>query len=296
MRKIRPTHLRRSWLFVGAANDAHIEEASLSEADVCIQEFEDFCVPERRDYARNIMPEVLNTWERQGKVTAVRINPLEDPDGIKDLRAAISAGVNAVLLPKANYPNQIDRLIKYITELENEFGKLLNSTEVVPNIEQAEGLENTLSLLKTRPRVVAALVASEDMTVSLNAPRLKNSRILNYVRERFHVACCAAGVVSIDMPYTWNDEEGVIRQTELAQQLGMSSKSTVTSSHCEIINRIFSPTEGEAKQAAQIVSVFESARAAGKGQVDFGGIRIEVPTYLNSIAIIERYKALQKFD
>ena len=66
MRKIRPTHLRRSWLFVGAANDAHIEKASLSEADVCIQEFEDFCVPERRDYARNIMPEVLNTWERQG--------------------------------------------------------------------------------------------------------------------------------------------------------------------------------------------------------------------------------------
>ena len=296
MRNIRPTHLRRSWLFVRAANDAHIGEASLSEADVCIQEFEDFCVPERRDYARNIMPEVLNTWERQGKVTAVRINPLEDPDGIKDLRAAISAGVNAVLLPKANYPNQIDRLIKYITELENEFGKPLNSTEVVPNIEQAEGLENTLSLLKTRPRVVAALVASEDMTVSLNAPRLKNSKILNYVRERFHVACCAAGVVSIDMPYTWNDEEGVIRQTELAQELGMSSKSTVTSSHCEIINRIFSPTEGEAKQAAQIVSVFESARAAGKGQVDFGGIRIEVPTYLNSIAIIERYKALQKFD
>ena len=242
------------------------------------------------------MPEVLNTWEGQGKVTAVRINPLEDPDGIKDLRAAISAGVNAVLLPKANYPNQIDRLIKYITELENEFGKPLNSTEVVPNIEQAEGLENTLSLLKTRPRVVAALVASEDMTVSLNAPRLKNSKILNYVRERFHVACCAAGVVSIDMPYTWNDEEGVICQTELAQELGMSSKSTVTSSHCEIINRIFSPTEGEAKQAAQIVSVFESARAAGKGQVDFGGIRIEVPTYLNSIAIIERYKALQKFD
>ena len=296
MRKIRPTHLRRSWFFVGAANDAHIEEASLSEADVCIQEFEDFCVPERRDYARNIMPEVLNTWERQGKVTAVRINPLEDPDGIKDLRAAISAGVNAVLLPKANYPNQIDRLIKYITELENEFGKPLNSTEVVPNIEQAEGLENTLYLLKTRPRVVAALVASEDMTVSLNAPRLKNSKILNYVRERFHVACCAAGVVSIDMPYTWTDEEGVINQAKLAHEIGMSSKSTVTSSHCEIINRIFSPTEEEAKQAAQIVSVFESARATGKGQVDFGGIRIEVPTYLNSITIIERYKALQKFD
>ena len=166
----------------------------------------------------------------------------------------------------------------------------------MPNIEQAAGLENALSLLEKRPRVVASLVASEDMTISLNAPRLKNSKILNYVRERFHVACCAADVISIDMPYTWTDDEGVKRQTELARDIGMSSKSTVNSSHCGIINRIFSPTEEEAKQAAQIVSTFEIARQAGDGQVDFNGIRIEVPTYLNAKALAERYKALQEFD
>jgi len=295
MQKMRPTHLRRSWLFVGAASDLQIEEANLSEADVCIQEFEDFCVPERREYARKIMPDILSAWKLQGKVAAVRINPLENPDGIKDLRAAISAGVDTVLLPKANYPNQIDQLIKHITELEKEFGKPVKSTEVVPNIEQAAGLENALSLLDKRPRVVASLVASEDMTVSLNAPRLKNSKILNYVRERFHVACCAADVVSIDMPYTWTDNEGVIRQTELARDIGMTSKSTVNANHCGIINRIFSPTNEEAKQAAQIVSAFESARQAGDGQVDFNGIRIEVPTYLNAMAVTERYKALQEF-
>ena len=42
MQKMRPTHLRHSWLFVGAASDLQIKEANLSEADVCIQEFEGF--------------------------------------------------------------------------------------------------------------------------------------------------------------------------------------------------------------------------------------------------------------
>ena len=42
MNKIRPIYLRRSWLFVGAATENHIDEANKSPADVCIQEFEDF--------------------------------------------------------------------------------------------------------------------------------------------------------------------------------------------------------------------------------------------------------------
>ena len=101
-------NLRRSWLFVGAADHEAIKVSNGSCADACIQEFEDFCVPERREFARKIMPEVIATWKRSGKVAAVRINPLEDPDGMKDLRAAISANVDTVLLPKANYSHQID--------------------------------------------------------------------------------------------------------------------------------------------------------------------------------------------
>ena len=43
---IRPLHLRRSWLFVGATNEDDIHASFESEADVCILEFEDFCLPE----------------------------------------------------------------------------------------------------------------------------------------------------------------------------------------------------------------------------------------------------------
>ena len=45
---MRPMQLRRSWLFVGAADKNAILTSYDSGADVCIQEFEDFCLPELR--------------------------------------------------------------------------------------------------------------------------------------------------------------------------------------------------------------------------------------------------------
>ena len=60
---MRPMALRRSWLFVGAADQAAILASYDSQADACIQEFEDFCVPEMREEARRIMPDVLSDWK-----------------------------------------------------------------------------------------------------------------------------------------------------------------------------------------------------------------------------------------
>ena len=97
---MRPVHLRRSWLFVGAADADAVRASNESAADACIQEFEDFCVPEMREQARLMMPDILSDWRARGKVATVRINPLEDPDGLKDLQAAMKAGADAILIPK----------------------------------------------------------------------------------------------------------------------------------------------------------------------------------------------------
>ena len=173
--------------------------------------------------------------------------------------------------------------------------KQIHSTEIVPNIEQAVGFKNALSILEKKQRVVESLIASEDMSVSLKSPGIKTSKILNYVSERFHVLCCAANIISIDMPYTWADNEGVKTQTRLARDIGMLSKSTVNASHCEIINDIFSPTKEQLEKAISHVEVFEKARKLGQGQVDFDGVRIEMPTYLNALETVKRFNELKSF-
>lgn len=289
---MRPMQLRRSWLFVGAADKNAILTSYDSGADVCIQEFEDFCLPELRHEARLMMPDVLSDWRARKIVATVRINPLEDPDGLRDLDAAMRAGADAILLPKANTKEQIVLLQKHINEMEKQCGKTVSSTKIIPNIEQARGLMNATDILSSSTQIAGALVASEDMVVSLNAPRKKNSEILNHVRRVFHIACCSVGITSIDMPYTFTDDEGVRQQTMLAKDIGMLAKSTVNASHCKIINEILTPNERDVENAVEIVSVFEKGRDSGEGQVVHKGTKIEVPIYLNAKQIIERFEAL----
>ena len=289
---MRPMQLRRSWLFVGAADKNAILTSYDSGADVCIQEFEDFCLPELRREARLMMPDVLSDWRARKIVATVRINPLEDPDGLRDLEAAMRAGADAILLPKANTTEQIALLQKHINEMEKQCGKTVSSTKIIPNIEQARGLMNATDILSSSTQIAGALVASEDMVVSLNAPRKKNSEILNHVRRVFHIACCSVGITSIDMPYTFTDDEGVKQQTILAKDIGMLAKSTVNASHCKIINEILTPNERDVENAVEIVSAFEKGRGSGEGQVTHKGTKIEVPIYLNAKQIIERFEAL----
>jgi citrate lyase subunit beta/citryl-CoA lyase len=289
-------HLRRSWLFVGAADNEAIRASNESSADACIQEFEDFCVPEMREQARIMMPDILSDWRARNKVATVRINPLEDPDGFKDLQAAMKAGVDAILIPKANTASQMITLEKHVNDLEKSLNRVAGSTPLIPNIEQATGLENAVSILSASKQIVGSLVASEDMAVSLNAPRKKDSEVLNYVRQRFHIACAAVGVTSIDMPYTFTDDDGVRQQTELARDTGMVSKSTVNADHCQIINAILTPSDSEIEYATELVSAFETARKSGDGQVIFAGTKVEVPTYLNAKQAITRYYDLRKYD
>ena len=289
---MRPMQLRRSWLFVGAADKNAILASYDSGADVCIQEFEDFCLPELRREARLMMPDVLSDWRARKIVATVRINPLEDPDGLRDLDAAMRAGADAILLPKANTKEQIALLQKHINEMEKQCGKTVSSTKIIPNIEQARGLMNATDILSSSTQIAGALVASEDMVVSLNAPRKKNSEILNHVRRVFHIACCSVGITSIDMPYTFTDDEGVRQQTMLAKDIGMLAKSTVNASHCKIINEILTPNERDVENAVEIVSAFEKGRSSGEGQVIHQGTNIEVPIYLNAKQTIERFEAL----
>ena len=293
---MRPMQLRRSWLFVGAADRDSILTSYDSDADVCIQEFEDFCVPELRREARLMMPDILSDWRARKIVAAVRINPLEDPDGLRDLDAAIHAGADAILLPKANTKEQINLLQKHINDIGKHHGKSANRTAIIPNIEQARGLINITDVLSSSPQIAGALVASEDMAVSLNAPRQQNSEILNHVRTMFHIACCSVGITSIDMPYTFTDDEGVRQQTILAKDIGMVAKSTVNPSHCAIINEILTPNEREVENAAQMISAFENGRDSGKGQVIFNGTKIEIPSYKNAKQIVERFESLFYYE
>jgi len=295
MRRLRPAHLSRSWLFLEGANEDALGRAPASGADVLIQELEDFTPPALRPAARALAPDLYAAWRSAGATVAVRVNPLEQ-DGMDDLAAVMRGAPDIVALPKVAEPHHVARLDEAVTRFERDYGIPEGATALLPNIEFARGLVQTGIIAKVSRRITACLMASEDMAADLGAERGQDGIELSYCRQRFLVECVAAGVVAVDCPYTFSDAEGVARDTRWARRLGYVAKSLVAPSHASIINGILSPDDDELRRARRLVTAFEAARAAGEGRVELDGALVELPAYHNARRQLARHEAMQAFE
>lgn len=291
----RPANLCRSWLFLEGANEAVLQRAAQTDADVLIQELEDFTPPPLRPKARSLAPDLYASWRAAGAVVAVRVNPLAQ-DGMDDLAAVMRGRPDIVALPKVAEPHHVARLEAEVSRFEREYGIPEGSTALLPNIELARGLVQTGAIAAVSRRTVGCLLASEDLAADLGAERGRDGVELAYCRQRFIVECRAANVVAVDCPYTFSDAEGVERETRWARRLGYVAKSLVDPAHAAIINGVLTPGEDELRRARAIMSAFEAARGRGGGRVELDGALVEMPAYSNAKRLIARAEALRQFE
>ena len=287
----RPPASRRSWLFVPGADREALLAGPRSGADVLIQEMEDFVPADRRPEARALCAEVVAAWRAAGVLAAVRVNPFWD-GGLADLEAAMGAGPDIIALPKVSAPEHMVQLDRAVTDLERRHGRPAGSTELLPNIESARGLMQTYDIAKSSPRITACLIASEDMAADLGAARSRDGAELAYARARFHLEYVAAGVVSVDCPYTYADAAGAEAETETARGLGFTAKSAALPAHIAIINRVFTPDDGAIDQARAVIAAFEAARRAGNDRAEVAGSLVEKPAYHAAGRLLTRARML----
>lgn len=286
----RPAALRRSWLFLPGAARSRLLSAGSLEADVLIQELEDFTPPELRAEARLLAPEVFTAWRQAGALAAVRINPFETC-GLDDLAGVMKGAPDIVMMSKVASAEQVAALDAAITGHEAALGLPIGSTEIVPNIETAAGLVRTAAIVAASPRVTAALVASEDMAADLGAERSVTGEELAAVRERFLIECVAAGVVAIDCPFTFSSLSHAEADLLWARRRGFRAKSIVAGDQVALVNRLLTPAEEEVAAARRLVSAFEEARTRGDERCEIDGHLVEVPTVNAARRLIARAEA-----
>jgi len=283
--------LRRTWLFgPGADADAH-EAMRCSGADALIVDLEDFTPPARRDEARRRLVGLTKHWRDAGRVTVVRINPL-DADGPIDLAAAMPALPDVVAYPMATSAAQMHALHAALTDWENTLGIAPGTTEILPVCETALGVVNVRALAGGSSRIRAALLGAEDLAADLCAERQPDALELNHARRRFVLECRAASVEPIDAPYTFSDTEGAVREARYARRLGYRCKALVRPEHAQPLNAALTPSEDELRRATAIVGGFEAARARGEDRALVEGLWVEVPTYRNALRLVERARRL----
>jgi len=185
-------------------------------------------------------------------------------------------------------------LAEAVLSLEYANGIPSGGTEIVPNIESARGLIETFAIATASPRVTAVLGSTEDMAADLGAPRTPAAQELAYARQRLHVECVAAGVLSVDCPYTFADVAGAEADARAARAMGYVAKSAVNPAHVAGINAVMTPSFEEVRRAQDMIKAFEGARLKGLDRVEVDGLVVEMPTYLSAQRLLARAKALSE--
>ena len=160
-------------------------------------------------------------------------------------------------------------------------------------IETALGVENAYAVASASDRVKAIFLGAEDLTADLQCKRTKEGREIEYARTRLVVAARAAGVDVYDTPFTdVNDDEGIVKDAQLARDLGFTGKASISPRHVQTINTVFSPSQKDVDYAYAVMDAIETAKAQGKGAIALNGKMIDAPIVARAQRTLDMAKLL----
>ncbi len=290
--------LARSLLFV-PANSWRLMLSSLrSKADVIVLDMEDAVPVGEKETARWLVREFLK--EERGRFRGLvfaRVNSLTTGMLDEDLDFLIREGIDGIVLPKAEVPEDVWKLEEKLLHFENERG--LDEVKIIPLIESAMGLERSLDIALSSDRITALSFGMGDFLRDLgrSVSDLSSDEMeLLYARSKVSVAAASAKILAIDTPFLGMiiDRKGVREQSLLAKRLGFKGKYAIHPSHIPIINEVFTPSESEVKEAMEIVKAYEEAISHGLGAASFRGIMIDRMSYEQAKSFLEVAKEIER--
>jgi citrate lyase subunit beta / citryl-CoA lyase len=288
--------LKRSWMFVPGHRQKMIDKALTLNTDAVMLDIEDGVAPSEKDAARSLIGEALGR-ERAPNSPArfVRVNAIGHERMDADLDAVVRPGLDGVVLPKVEAPEEVRKVDSVLKarELENKIER--GSVRLLIAIESPRGLLNASIIAASSPRIVGLMFGAEDFGREMGLPtkREGEAQEMLYARSAMVVAAASAHVQAIDGVWVdLKDADGLNSFARQSRRLGFSGMSLIHPSQIDPINAVFSPTREEIDYAKQVVKAFEEANARGDGSVAFGGQLIDRPIVERARRTLEMAKAL----
>ncbi|TWI58118.1 HpcH/HpaI aldolase/citrate lyase family protein [Halalkalibacter nanhaiisediminis] len=278
----------RSYLFVPGNNTTVIEKAMNSPVDAVIIDLEDAVAIAEKEHARKRVTAFLQQ-KVKFKQTYIRINDCHSSFLEKDVAAAVQSGVHGIMLPKAESKKEL----VMVCELIHQQMKLLDlgSTpfEVIPLIETAKGVENTMEIASAHSLISRVAFGSIDYSLDIDCELTKDGMELLYARSKIVNASRAAGIESpIDAVYpNLGDEKGFLNETERAKMLGFKAKLIIHPKQIDVVHKVLSPNQEELEKAKTIVAAFEKAEKDGVGAVTVGNQLVDYPVYKRAMKLLK---------
>ncbi|EMT6575218.1 citrate lyase subunit beta [Providencia rettgeri] len=271
--------LLRTLLFLPGNNAGMLQNGGVFGADAVILDLEDAVSPPEKDAARTLVSHALRKVSYGNSHKTVRINPL-DAGGEQDIATIVPCEPDALMLPKIDNPKMIHDIVTLIKRAEKPGQK---TVRIIPLLETPQSIIHAYDIAVADSRVWAISFGAEDYTASLGAIRSSSGEEILSARTTIINAAAAAGIDSIDTPFTdAQNEVGLERDSLFARQLGFKGKLAINPRQIDIIHQAFSPTNADIQWAHRVVDALEQAKKQGAGVIALDGKMIDAPIVLRA--------------
>lgn len=272
----------RSQLYVPGNRGDWFEKAVATGADGLILDLEDSVPPEEKAEARELVATFIGERGPGSRpITLVRVNAADSPDHLDDVLAVVAAGVDSVVLPKAESAADVIALDGLITAAELRCERERGSTLITPILETAAAIRGAYELALASPRVAYMGGMSSrggDIERGVGFRWSPGGAETVGFRARTLLDARAAGVPN-PVTGTWTELEDLAAFEAFAEEgrdLGYEGMALIHPSHVAVANRVFSPAPEELDRDRRLIEAMEAAEAAGSAAVRFEGGMVDI--------------------
>ncbi|MFJ2556357.1 MULTISPECIES: HpcH/HpaI aldolase/citrate lyase family protein [unclassified Streptomyces] len=286
---------RRSLLFVPAGDERLLAGAHRRGADGLILDLEDSVPASGKEAARRELSGHVDRLASEGQYLVVRTNSARE-DWEKDLRAALRPGLRAVMLPKAERPEQLAGMAAFLRVLEEERGLPDGSVGLIALIESPAALF-ALTDLARAPRVCALAFGSEDFSLALGvAP---TPAVLTEPCRWIALAASAAGIASFALPLSLallDRPDALADAARQARELGVTGALCVHPKQVAAVHAARAPDEAGTAWARRVTTAWDAAHAGGHtpGALRVDGQMVDAPVLRRARALLSAADAAEQ--
>ncbi len=263
--------------------------------DAVILDLEDSVPLREKDTARLFIRDSIKKLNDYGHHVYIRINSEEDMYE-KDLIHTVQKGLRGIVIPKAENPAKIKKIIGLISDLEKERQLENGELRIILIIETAKSLLNINNLINIDNRIFGVAVGIEDLLLDMGIEQPTETNTF-LPRALVAIAAHAYQKLPIDKVYTKiHDMIGLEEEAKKAVELGYLGKLVVHPRQIPIVNRVFTPSEDEYHIALEVVKKYEEATEKGLGATTIEGELVDKPIYLRAKKLIDKYISIKNLE
>ena len=277
--------MRRSVMITPGHRPERLAKAVGLAADSLIFDLEDAVPPARKSEARAVVAQALTELSFGRRERAVRLNAIGSADFIADMAALPWASIDAVMLPKVERAEDLQKLDAALDAAAPE-----RDIAVIATLETPRGILNALQIADASPRLAAFFLGPGDYTMQTGG-RI-TPRVLEFPRQMLVAAAGAVGAQALDAPYLADlrDVTATRQDAEAARELGFSGKVVFHPDQIAPVNDAFTPSAEEVAKAKRYIAAFQEAAAKGENLAYVDGTFIAmdlVPNMERIVALAE---------